>query len=174
MRQKKIFLGAVAMALCLTIAALFGAGWLGLAYAQQDSTDEQFEDGGAEDGGDGDDILGAEDPVEPGFPDPGNPDAGDDPFPENSIENSPGPGASAGSGGARSRTQNENTTPRPSPSPSPSPSPDPQPSPPPEPDDPDGTLFKAGGPGSGPAPLMPNGGCPKEFPTKKGNGCYDE
>ena len=180
MRQKKVLLGVLATALCLPIAALFGAGWLGLAYAQQDPNDEQFEDGGAEDGGDGDDILGADDtgPPDLGDPDdPGDPDPGD-PFPDDPVGDNPRSGASAGSAGARSQaqkdarakaqenSQNENTTPS-----SPPPSPGPRPSPPPEPD---GTLFKAGGSEVGPLPLMPNGGCPKEFPTKKGNGCYRE
>jgi hypothetical protein len=33
-------------------------------------------------------------------------------------------------------------------------------------------LLKAGGPTSGPAPLMPGGGCPVEFPLKRGEACY--
>jgi hypothetical protein len=35
-----------------------------------------------------------------------------------------------------------------------------------------GNLLEAGGPSSGPLPLMPNGGCPREFPSKRGNLCY--
>ncbi|MGH3087434.1 MAG: hypothetical protein ACRDSJ_08970 [Rubrobacteraceae bacterium] len=37
---------------------------------------------------------------------------------------------------------------------------------------PDGTLLDAGGPSSGPVPLMPDGECPKEFPVKKGAACH--
>jgi hypothetical protein len=33
-------------------------------------------------------------------------------------------------------------------------------------------LFNAGGPTNGPVPLMPDRGCPKEFPSKRGNLCY--
>src|SRR5918995_3803254 len=35
-----------------------------------------------------------------------------------------------------------------------------------------GNLLDAGGPTSGPLPLMPDGGCPKEFPTKRDGACY--
>jgi hypothetical protein len=35
-----------------------------------------------------------------------------------------------------------------------------------------GSLLEAGGPTSGPLPLMPDGGCPREFPSKRGNLCY--
>ena len=35
-----------------------------------------------------------------------------------------------------------------------------------------GTLMDAGGPASGPMPLMPNGSCPEEFPTERGGACY--
>jgi hypothetical protein len=35
-----------------------------------------------------------------------------------------------------------------------------------------GSLLEAGGPTSGPAPLMPNGGCPREFPTMRDGACY--
>jgi len=36
----------------------------------------------------------------------------------------------------------------------------------------DGTLLEAGGPvASGPVPRMPDGYCPKEFPTPSENGC---
>jgi hypothetical protein len=33
-------------------------------------------------------------------------------------------------------------------------------------------LFSSGGPTNGPVPLMPDGGCPKEFPAKHGGLCY--
>jgi hypothetical protein len=38
---------------------------------------------------------------------------------------------------------------------------------------PDTDLFESGGPQSGPLPLMPDGGCPKEFPVKKNGACFD-
>jgi hypothetical protein len=37
---------------------------------------------------------------------------------------------------------------------------------------PDRNLFESGGPTSGPLPLMPNGGCPREFPVQRGKVCY--
>jgi hypothetical protein len=33
-------------------------------------------------------------------------------------------------------------------------------------------LFGSGGPTNGPVPLMPDGGCPKEFPVKHNGLCY--
>jgi hypothetical protein len=39
--------------------------------------------------------------------------------------------------------------------------------------DPKSELLKAGGPQEGPVPLiMPDGGCPREYPVKSGNACY--
>ena len=38
---------------------------------------------------------------------------------------------------------------------------------------PDTDLFESGGPQSGPLPLMPDGGCPKEFPVKTNGACYE-
>ncbi len=35
-----------------------------------------------------------------------------------------------------------------------------------------GQLMNAGGPTDGPVPVMPSGGCPKEFPVLLGGGCY--
>ena len=35
-----------------------------------------------------------------------------------------------------------------------------------------GNLFEASGPSSGPAPLMPDGSCPREFPTRREGACY--
>jgi len=35
-----------------------------------------------------------------------------------------------------------------------------------------GNLLDAGGPTSGPVPLMPEGGCPREFATKRDGACY--
>jgi hypothetical protein len=37
---------------------------------------------------------------------------------------------------------------------------------------PDRNLFESGGATSGPLPLMPNGGCPWEFPVQRGKVCY--
>jgi hypothetical protein len=37
---------------------------------------------------------------------------------------------------------------------------------------PDGNLLDSGGPTTGPLPLMPNGGCPREFPVQRGQACY--
>lgn len=35
-----------------------------------------------------------------------------------------------------------------------------------------GNLLEAGGPSSGPVPLMPDGGCPREFPAMQEGACY--
>lgn len=57
-----------------------------------------------------------------------------------------------------------------------SPSPDPDPgspkTPSPTPIPSPGSLMKAGGPETGPVPLMPNGSCPIEFADKRTGGCY--
>jgi hypothetical protein len=37
---------------------------------------------------------------------------------------------------------------------------------------PDPNLFNSGGPTTGPLPLMPDGGCPQEFPVQRGQACY--
>lgn len=37
---------------------------------------------------------------------------------------------------------------------------------------PPGQLMNAGGPDSGPVPLMPGGGCPVEFPEQRAGACY--
>ena len=76
-------------------------------------------------------------------------------------------------GAETAEAQNERTNPNPSPSPGPSPGPSPNPSPGPSPQ-PKGpsTILNSGGPEDGPVPIMPGGGCPKEFPVEKGKGCY--
>ena len=33
-------------------------------------------------------------------------------------------------------------------------------------------FFRSGGPENGPVPLMPNGGCPVEYPTERDDLCY--
>jgi hypothetical protein len=58
--------------------------------------------------------------------------------------------------------------PRPTPAPARRPTPPPAPAPQPE----SGTLMNAGGPTSGPMPTMPNGSCPREFPTVRDEACY--
>lgn len=35
-------------------------------------------------------------------------------------------------------------------------------------------LLQAGGPTTGPVPMMPDGSCPKEFPVQEGNSCRVE
>ncbi|QIN79075.1 hypothetical protein GBA65_11695 [Rubrobacter marinus] len=35
-----------------------------------------------------------------------------------------------------------------------------------------GELLDAGGPQDGPVPVMPDGGCPREFPVEGAGGCY--
>jgi hypothetical protein len=37
---------------------------------------------------------------------------------------------------------------------------------------PDGNLFDSGGPENGPVPLMPDDGCPAEFPVERAGLCY--
>lgn len=37
-----------------------------------------------------------------------------------------------------------------------------------------GTLMNAGGPTSGPVPMMPNGSCPTEFPEVRDGACYQQ
>lgn len=73
------------------------------------------------------------------------------------------------------------TTPPPPPPPSTTPSPTPPPPTPPRPPSPSpspplesnpGTLMNAGGPTAGPAPRMPDGSCPKEFPQERSGACY--
>ena len=90
--------------------------------------------------------------------------------------------------------ESSTTTPSPSPSSSPFPNPSPAPkapSPPapktssPAPKTPSpasktpmaapedsGTLMNAGGPKTGPVPMMPNGSCPREFPTVRDGACH--
>lgn len=64
------------------------------------------------------------------------------------------------------------TPPKTSPSPQPKAPPSPAPPPNSQPSLGDGTLMNAGGPATGPIPLMPGGECPVEFPVQKGEACY--
>lgn len=54
--------------------------------------------------------------------------------------------------------------------PPPPPAPPPRPTLPPSP--PPGPVFNSGGPSEGPVPVMPSGGCPREYPQQHGNACY--
>ena len=74
----------------------------------------------------------------------------------------------AGASPTASATATASPTPTPAPT-TPKPTPPPNPAPQPNPD-----LFDAGGPTIGPAPLMPDGGCPKEYPIKRADACYTE
>jgi micrococcal nuclease len=66
-------------------------------------------------------------------------------------------------------TTPEPTTPEPTP---PRPIPEPTTPAPPPPPPPERTVLDAGGPENGPVPLMPDGGCPVEYPTQRGDLCY--
>lgn len=59
------------------------------------------------------------------------------------------PSASAGSASAQPPLTGSNQSPRPN-----------------------ADLFEAGGPEDGPVPPMPNGSCPREFPTARNGACY--
>jgi hypothetical protein len=80
-------------------------------------------------------------------------------------------GSSAGNATATAGTSPTATaSPAPAPEPvTPEPTRRPSPTPQPNPD-----LFDSGGPTIGPAPLMPGGGCPKEYPIKRADACYTE
>jgi hypothetical protein len=94
---------------------------------------------------------------------------------------SPNPGGSASSSAPATTPTSTpaSTSPPPKPKPSskakPSPKPKPQPKAKPQPKPKSkGNLFDSGGPTVGPAPLMPDGGCPKEYPIKRADACYTE
>jgi hypothetical protein len=76
--------------------------------------------------------------------------------------------ATAGASPTASPTATASPSPTPEPA-SPEPTRRPNPTPQPNPD-----LFDAGGPTVGPVPLMPDGGCPKEYPIKRADACYTE
>ncbi len=85
-----------------------------------------------------------------------------------------GNGIGSGECGESESTQ-EQTSQRPEPRPTLSPQPrppGPAPPSPPRPNAPPAPAFKAGGPPEGLVPLMPDGSCPKEFPTRHGNACF--
>jgi hypothetical protein len=78
--------------------------------------------------------------------------------------------------GGGTTTPSPSPQPRPTPTPSPAPScpPTPRPTPPPAPTpQPNpGPLLEAGGPVTGPVPLMPDGSCPAAYPVKQAAACY--
>jgi hypothetical protein len=77
--------------------------------------------------------------------------------------NSTDPTATSSPAPRTTSTTSPSTTSPSTSSPSPSPKPRPQG---------ERNLLDAGGPTNGPAPLMPDGTCPPEFPTKHKNLCY--
>jgi len=81
-------------------------------------------------------------------------------------EANPGEGKS-GEGTTSPKTSTSPKTPA---TPPKTPSPAPK-TPSPAPKD-SGTLMNAGGPTTGPMPMMPNGSCPREFPTVRDSACY--
>lgn len=100
---------------------------------------------------------------------------------EYTVEPAECTGASPAGGGDTTGPAPQPSPPPPPPTPQPPPSPTPQPPPPPprpqppplpSPSSPPAPPFNAGGPQEGPVPLMPDGGCPKEFPVKRGGACY--
>jgi hypothetical protein len=109
------------------------------------------------------------DPSDPNNLDPdGNGRACDDYAYGSSATNSPLP--SSPSPSTASPSSPSPSSPSPS-SPSPSSPSSSSPSPKPRPQG-DRNLLNAGGPTGGPVPLMPDGNCPPEFPTKHNNLCH--
>jgi hypothetical protein len=78
-------------------------------------------------------------------------------------------GATATAGASPTATATATASPSPTPEPTPKPTPPRNPAPHPNPD-----LFDAGGPTIGPAPLMPDGSCPKEYPVRQDDACCTE
>ena len=89
--------------------------------------------------------------------------------PDNDNKGDKGKAPGQQKGGA---TNPEPRPPNPEPRP-PNPEPRPEPSPPPPPPERDEPpILNAGGPSEGPVPMMPDGGCPKEFPVQRGGACF--
>jgi hypothetical protein len=80
-------------------------------------------------------------------------------------------GAAGSSTGSASSTADASPTASATATASPSPTAEPTRSPTPQPTL---DLLDAGGPTIGPAPLMPDGDCPKEYPIKQADACYTE
>ena len=85
------------------------------------------------------------------------------------VDNCAGAADSAAGGASPTASPTATASPSPTPEPTPKPTPSRNPAPQPNPD-----LLDAGGPTIGPAPLMPDGGCPKEYPIKRADACYTE
>ena len=85
---------------------------------------------------------------------------------------SPAPTTSSPAPTTTSSPESTTGSPQSSPSPTSSPSPSSDASASPEADERDDGLMRSGGPGDGPVPLMPDGGCPVEFPTIRNGLCY--
>lgn len=164
MRRKEFLLGAAALGLLITglfvvyLAWLAGGGSIGfnVAYAQQDG--KQYS---------GEPKQNDPDQDEPGLNEPGDTQGPGPKTGPDGPKTTPGPKTGPDDG--------PKTNPSPPPPPPPTPPPLPPPTPPPPPPNPGnqgGTLFEAGGADYGPVPLMPNGGCPREYPVKRSKGCY--
>lgn len=93
-----------------------------------------------------------------------------------SPSESPNGGQPGGNGGAGASAGGSTTgAPKASPAAPKTPPPAPKTAPPaqnPPPIRDEGELMKAGGPSSGPVPVMPGGGCPEEFSQERGGACY--
>lgn len=74
----------------------------------------------------------------------------------------------------QSKSPGEPTSPggQPKPKSTPPPPPPPRPTPPPPPPPNQGELFRAGGSSDGPVPMLPKGGCPREYPEQRGDACF--
>jgi hypothetical protein len=94
----------------------------------------------------------------------------DRPFVASALTVSPVAQTTTGQGPNQGPKQGPNQGPGPRPSPGPGPNQGPG-APQPEPPRPTPSL-NAGGPESGPLPLMPDGSCPKEYPQMRDNACY--
>jgi hypothetical protein len=95
-------------------------------------------------------------------------DSDDDPlFNSTSPDSDPPTKATAGGATAQSSGRPKTSTPAAPKTPATPPKP-PSSSAPPS----GGTLMSAGGPTTGPVPVMPDGGCPKEFPDLRDGACY--
>ena len=84
--------------------------------------------------------------------------------------NSPAPTTTASPAPTTTASPAPTTTASPAPTTTASPAPDASASPKPRKNDDD--LFRSGGPKDGPVPLMPDGGCPAEFPVKQDGACH--
>jgi hypothetical protein len=95
-------------------------------------------------------------------------DSDDDPLPTStSPDSDPPTRASAGGATAQSSSRPKISTPSAPRTPATSPK-TPSSSAPPS----GGTLMSAGGPATGPVPIMPDDNCPKEFPDQRDGACY--